>query len=147
MVCRLVLRELLHVVSGGKPYGSRDWNPARVAGRVLATSNQSIPCSSSKQLAAVVCIHGLRNTRRLQRLVCLSSQITATCANNVAEAGANAKGMVAAVIWACGVEAKCVLAAEFVGNRVEYLLDLSAAINQTLGQQKRSPAAVFREGA
>src|SRR5215470_3315990 len=113
----------------------------------MATSDQSISCSSSKQLTPVVCIHGLRNTRGVQCLVGLPSQVTSTGPNNVAEAGADAEQMVAAVIRASGIEAERVLAAKFVCNGVEYLLDLTAAINQTFGQQERSPAAVFRKGA
>src|SRR5262245_59433852 len=55
--------------------------------------------------------------------------------------------MISAVIGLRRVEAKRILTAQLVRNRVEHLLNLTAAIDETFRQQEGAAAAVLRKGA
>src|SRR5262245_11485925 len=82
-----------------------------------------------------------------QKLIGVACNITSTRSNNTAEAGAHPEGVIAAVIGTRGIEYECVLSAQFIGDGVEHLFNLTTAVYQTFRQQERASPAVFRQCA
>src|SRR2546430_112845 len=144
MVHRLVRRGLLRVIAGKKSQRTRKRHAPRLPWRILAASDQSVTRCTPQQPAAGVSIYRLRSQDSGGEL--RVSDVAAAGANGCAVTDANAYRVEVPVIRVGCVITEGVLAAKFVRDRIQNLLDLGAPADETFGEKKRTAAAVIGEG-